>query len=147
VNRDDGIPAIVLASEHFADLGGFDFRLKLAEPAIEFREHVFACLRPLDQDGQVIDSAAQRSGKRDVLFQTAAPLQQSLGERLILPEVGFGRACLDLPQLLCWSCCLKDAPACRLRALRVPDTGGRVRREREPKETSKRLGPRAKANG
>jgi hypothetical protein len=89
-------------------------------------------LGPLDEHRKVVASAPQRLGERDILFKTAAPLQQPLRERLILPEVGLGAARLDLSQFLGRACCLKDAPASRTTAWRVPGIGERVLRAREP---------------
>ena len=48
-------------------------------------------LGPLDEHGQIVGAPAQRLGERDVLFETAPPLQQPLRQRLVLPEVRLAR--------------------------------------------------------
>ena len=106
--------------------------LEVIEAAIQLGAYVFAVLGPLDQHGQVLAPAPQRLGERDILFETAAPLEQPLRECLVLPEVGLRRARLHLSQFLGRTCCLKDAPASRTTAWRVPGTGERVLRVREP---------------
>jgi hypothetical protein len=124
MDGDDGILAVVLATEHLLGLAGLDFDRELVEPAREVLDHGLTRLRPLDQHREVVDTALERVAHVAVVFEPAPPLQQLLRRRLVFPEVGIGDALLYLRELVAGACGVKDSSADRTRAWRDPDTGG-----------------------
>ena len=122
MDGENGAAAIVLAAEHFFNLGGIDFGLQFVDAAVQIGAHVLALSGPFDEHGKVFGSAPQRLRERDFLFEAPAALQQLLRLRLVLPEIGLGDAGFDSGQFLLRTCGLKDTLGDRRRAGRAPDT-------------------------
>jgi hypothetical protein len=78
----------VLAAEHLLRLAGIDFFRELVERAAEVVEHRLSRLGPLREHGQVLLALAQRFGQGAVLLEPPPALEQLLGGRLVLPEIG-----------------------------------------------------------
>jgi hypothetical protein len=106
----------VLAAEHLLDLAGVDFGRKRLEAPLDVALDLLALLEPLHEHGEVVGSAAQRLDEREVVLQPAAPLEDLLGLRLILPEVRRRDLQLEALELVARSRRLKDSSAGRRRA-------------------------------
>jgi hypothetical protein len=132
MNRHDGVLAIVLSSEHLLGFAGVDHVRQFVEPVREVVEDWLTPLGPLDQDGEILPTRPQRLAEGTILFQPSAPLQQLLGCRLVLPEIGFGDALLYGCEFGCGMCGVKDSSADRMRGGRGPDTCEAVRRGLKP---------------
>jgi hypothetical protein len=99
VDRDDRILLVEFARQHRANLGGLDVTCEAFEGTRQIGAHRFALPCPVDEHGNVVHLAPQDARERPFLVGAAAALQDSLGSRLVLPEVGFGNLPLDVGQL------------------------------------------------
>jgi hypothetical protein len=88
VDGHDGVLSIVLTAEHFLDFAGLHFLIEDVEPLREVPFHGFSGCHPLGKNLQIVALAAQREHKVAILFHPAAALEDLLGLRLVLPEVG-----------------------------------------------------------
>jgi hypothetical protein len=112
MNRDDGISAVVLTTEHFLDFAGVNRAGQRFEPFAKLRQRAFITLfGPLDQDRQIVTPAAQSCDELSVLLETASALKESLRRFLILPEIGRGDLRLYVFQLFVRFGRLKDSSA------------------------------------
>jgi hypothetical protein len=127
MDRDDRVLAIVLAAQHLLCFGGLDFVSEFIEAARQIIGDRFARLCPLDQHGEVVSAAPQRVGQPLIVLEPAAPLQQFLRGRLVLPEVRVRNALFDFREFFRGSRGVKDSSAGRKRAWRDPGTGGAAR--------------------
>jgi hypothetical protein len=132
MNGHDGVLAIVLSPEHLLGFARVDHVRQFVEPAREFVQDRFAPLGPFDQDGEILRPRPQRLAEGPILFEPAAPLQQLLSRRLVLPEIGFGDAVFYGCEFGCRMCGVKDSSADRMRGARGPDTCEAVRRVLKP---------------
>ena len=64
--------------------------LENVKGAAEIGGHVFAALRPLEQDAKVVDFLGQAVAQLDVLGKTALTLEGLLRCGLVVPEIGRG---------------------------------------------------------
>jgi hypothetical protein len=128
MDRDDGVLAIVLAAEHLLRLSGVNLARELLEGAGQIVGDRLAGLGPLHEHVEVVQAAGERLPQLAVFFQAAAALQELLGRRLILPEVGGGNALFDLCQFGRRTGGVKDSSAGRWRAAPDPRTCEAVRR-------------------
>jgi hypothetical protein len=129
MDGDDRVLAIVLAAEHLLRLAGVHLRAQFVERAAEVFGDRFAGLGPFDEDGEVVDPAAQLLAQLTVLFQAAAPLQDLLRRRLVFPEIRRGDAFLYLGDFSGGMCGVKDSSADRRRGAPGPgvcEAGRRV---------------------
>jgi hypothetical protein len=122
MDRHDRVAPIVLAAEHPLDFGRFDLVLEIVEAFGEVRADLFAGLRPLQQDAEVIAAALERGRQADLFFETTAALEHALCFGLVLPEVRIGSTGLEPAQLVSRACTLKDSSACRRSVSSDPDS-------------------------
>jgi hypothetical protein len=99
----------VLAAEHLLDLAGLHLAVERVERLGELRVDGLACLRPLDEDAEVVALLLQRRDQIAVLFEAAPALQDLLGFRLVAPEIGSGGFGFELGQFLVGTSGLKDS--------------------------------------
>jgi hypothetical protein len=78
----------VLAAEHLLDFAGLHFLVEDVEALRELPIHGFTGLHPVGEDLQIVILAAQREDQVAVLLNPAAALEDFLGLRLVLPEIG-----------------------------------------------------------
>ena len=130
MNRDDGVPAIVLAAEHLLDLAALDKAGELLDAVGELRDDVFPLARPVDEHAQVVRLGRERGDQLDFFLDTPAALEDLLRLDLVAPEIGRRGARFYLGELVSRACGLKDNSGDRRRASRGPDTGGSNHRER-----------------
>jgi hypothetical protein len=133
MDRDDGVGAIVLATEHLLDLGAFHLTLEIVQRRLQIGAHVFALLRPFEQDTKVVDLLDQRIAQLEILGNAAPPLQRFLRLGLVFPEIRSGDAGLELGQLADGMRRVKDSSADLERVSRdlrsgEPDPQGRATR-------------------
>ena len=69
------------------------------DAALEVDRDVLALFRPFDEYAQVVRLLAQGLGKRAVVFDALAALQDLLRVGLVFPEVGRGDAGLEIGKL------------------------------------------------
>jgi hypothetical protein len=124
----DRILAVVLAAQHFLGFARFDLRRQLVERPAQVVSDRLTRLRPLHEHREIVGATAERLAQLAVFFQAAAALQELLGRRLILPEVGGGNALFDLCQFGRRTGGVKDSSAGRWRAAPDPRTCEAVRR-------------------
>jgi hypothetical protein len=124
VDGHDGIGAIVLPAEDALGLGRIDLEIEPIEPGVEVRADVLTGPHPLDEDVQVFFLFLERLDQIDLVLQPPPALQDALGFRLILPEVGLANSCLELVGLIARASCLKDTSATRRIVLRGPRVDG-----------------------
>ena len=115
MDRDDGVPAIVLAAEHLLDLAGLHFLVERFERPRELGVDLLARLRPFDEDGEVVALPAERLDQIAILLEPAAALQHFLGVGLVLPEIRRGGARLEAGQFFVRAGGFKDSSADRQR--------------------------------
>ena len=53
----------------------------------EILQHRLPAFSPLDEHGQIVRAGAQRIVQRTILLEPAAPLEEFLSARLVLPEI------------------------------------------------------------
>jgi hypothetical protein len=112
----------VLAAEHLLRLAGVDARRQVVERPCEVLLDGLPRLCPLDEDGEVIGTLLQRAREIAILFEPAAPLQDLLRTRLVLPEIGRGDLCFYFRELFGGICGVKDSFAGRRRGAPGPRT-------------------------
>src|SRR4029079_15123456 len=115
-------------AEHLLGLAGVDFGGELVEPRRQIVGDRLTRLRPLREDGQIVDAPLERIAQRAIPFDRLAPLQDLLRRGLIFPEVGVGDALLYLRELVGSLRGVKDSSADRTRVGSGPGIGGAVRR-------------------
>jgi hypothetical protein len=99
MDGDDRVLAVELAAEHRPDLGGLDVPAVGLDAPLQIGQHVFALLRPVDENLQVLGLTPKRFGKRAIVFEAAPALLGFLSVRGVLPEVRSRNGGLDLCQL------------------------------------------------
>jgi hypothetical protein len=129
VDRDDRALAIVFAPEHLLRLARVDDRLETVERAGDLLVDGFTGLQPLEQDPEILALLRQPVAERDVLLETAAPLQDLLRLGLVLPEVRRGGLVLQLRELVGGACGVKDSSADRRPASSDPGSAWTGRHE------------------
>ena len=95
MDREDGVLAIVLATEHFLDLAGLHFLIERIKGLAELSVDGFSSLRPFDEHRQIVALLFQRSNEIELLLQPATALQNLLGFGLVFPEIRRGGARLE----------------------------------------------------
>jgi hypothetical protein len=113
MNRDDGVPAIVLAAEHLLDFAALDQAGELLDPRRQLARHILTLAGPVDEHTQVVRFRLERGNQLDFFLDTAAALQGFLRLDLVVPEVRRGRASLYLRELVAGACGFKDSSANR----------------------------------
>jgi hypothetical protein len=78
----------VLAAKHLLGFGGIDFLLEGVERSRQVGGDVFARLRPLEQDAEVVDLLLEAVAQLEVFGEPALALQGLLGLVLFVPEIG-----------------------------------------------------------
>jgi hypothetical protein len=78
----------VLAAEHLLGLAGVYFLREIVEAPGEILGDRLTRLRPFDEHAEILGTAPQRIAEGLIVLEPAAPLQQLLRCRLILPEIG-----------------------------------------------------------
>jgi hypothetical protein len=116
MDRDDGVPAIVLAAEHLLDLTGLHFLIERFERLSELGVDRLTRVRPFDQHREVVALLPERQHEIAILLDPAAPLQDLLRFGLVLPEIRSGGKRLEARQFLVRSSGFKDSSADRQRA-------------------------------
>jgi hypothetical protein len=111
MNRDDRVPAIVLATEHLLRLAGVDLVFQFVERFREIVEHRLAGFGPLGEHSEVVDPPPERFAQVTVLLQAAAALEQLLRRLLVFPEVGVRYTRFDLGEFVCRAGGVKDSSA------------------------------------
>jgi hypothetical protein len=106
----------VLAPEHLLDLARLHFLLERVEPRRDLAVDRFAELRPFQQDGEILAAAAERCRELAILLETAAALENLLGFRRILPEIGGGGSGFETGQFVVRAGGFKDSSGDRPRA-------------------------------
>ena len=101
---------------------------ELVEPAREILQHGLPAFGPLDEHGEILGARAQRLAEVAILLEPAAPLEQLLRARLVLPEVRIGDALFYGCELFRGMCGVKDSSADRRRGAQGPDICEAVRR-------------------
>jgi hypothetical protein len=112
----------MLAAEHLLGLAGVDLAAELVERAAEILRDRLAGFGPLDEDVQVVEASAERRAQLAILLDAAAPLQQLLRGRLVLPEIRCGNAFFDSSQFGVGAGGVKDGSAGRWRGAPDPRT-------------------------
>ena len=118
MDRDDRVSAIVRAAEHLLDLGRLDFLIERLERPAEFGIDLFAGLGPFDEDREVIALLAKGFAQIAILLQPFPSLEDFLGFRLVVPEIGSGSSRLETRQLVLRAGGFKDSSGDRRRAAR-----------------------------
>jgi hypothetical protein len=98
MNGDDRVLAVEFPAEHRADFGRLDVTAVGLDAPLEIGEDVFALLRPVDENLQVVRLPAERFGQGAIVLETAPALLCLLSVRGVLPEVGSRGGSLDLGQ-------------------------------------------------
>jgi hypothetical protein len=86
----------VLAAEHLLGFSRLDLRFERVERFLEVGGHVFARLRPLEQDADVVDFLGKAVAQLDIFGQPALALQGLLRLGLVVPEIRRGDLLLEL---------------------------------------------------
>jgi hypothetical protein len=120
MNGDDRVLGVELAREHRPDFAGLDVAAEAVERLLEVGGDVFALLRPVDEDGEIVRLLAQRGGERAIVFDAAAALLDLLRRGLVLPEVGRGGAQIEVVQFAGKAGFVKAPSAGRRRGWRDP---------------------------
>ena len=124
MNRDDGVPAIVLAAEHFLDFTALDEIGELLNALRELGSDIFPLACPIDEHAEVVCLGSERCDQLDLFLDAAAALEDFLRLDLVVPEIGRRRAGFYLCELVTRASGLKDNSGDRRRASQGPDTGG-----------------------
>jgi hypothetical protein len=82
----------VLPAEHLLGFGGFDFGFERGKRALEIGADILPLLGPLQQHPEIVEPPDERIPEVDFFAQAAAPLQEALRVRLVLPELWRGDA-------------------------------------------------------
>jgi hypothetical protein len=127
MDGDDGVLAIVLATEHLLDLGRLHLLIEALERLAELRVYGFASLRPFDEHGKIVASLAKRLNQIAVLFEPSPPLEHLLRFGLVFPEIGVGGACLEPGQFFVWAGRFKDSSEGRQRVWSDPRSDASTR--------------------
>jgi hypothetical protein len=98
MDGDDRIAAIVRPTEHLFDFARLHLLVEGFEGLRELAVDRLAGFGPFDENGQVVAPLLERGDEVEILFDTAAALQEFLRFRLIVPEVWRGGARLDAGQ-------------------------------------------------
>jgi len=109
MDREDRVPAVVLAAEHLLDLGGLDFLIERVERLRELGVHRFAGLRPLDEHREVVILFRQRAREIAVQLEPPAALQDFLRFGLVFPEIRGGGERFETRQLFVGAGRFKDS--------------------------------------
>jgi hypothetical protein len=128
MDADDGVLAIVLATEHLLDFARLDFGGERAEGLIELGFDRLSSFGPLDEHGQIVCAPLQRLTEVAILLEPPAALQELLRRGLVFPEIRFGNFRLDGGQLGLELRGVKDSSGDRKPASRDPDTAVLARR-------------------
>ena len=88
MNGDDGVLGVVGTAQHLLDFAGLHFLVEDVEALGELPFYGFTGLHPLGQHVEVVALAAQREHQVTILLHAAAALEDLLGLRLVLPEIG-----------------------------------------------------------
>jgi hypothetical protein len=99
MDGDDRVLPVQLAGEHRPGFTGLHVLRVGVEAAIEIGRDVFPVARPADQHAEVVALAAERFGERAVVLEAAAPLEDLLRGRLVLPEVRAGELAFEIAEL------------------------------------------------
>jgi len=113
MNRDDGVPAIVLATEHFLDFAALDQAGELLDARRQLAGHILTLAGPVDEHTQIVRFRLERGNQLDFFLDTAAALQGFLRLDLVVPELRRGRARFYLRELVAGACGFKDSSADR----------------------------------
>ncbi len=116
MNRDDGVPAIVLATEHLLDFAAFDQIGQLLDALRELRADILSLPCPVDQDAEIVRLGSECRNQLDFFLDAAAALECLLRLDLVGPEVGRRCASLYLGELVARASGFKDSSADRPRA-------------------------------
>jgi hypothetical protein len=124
MDRDDGVPAIVLTAEHLLDLAALDQASEMLEAVSQLAGDIFALRGPIDQHADVVGFALERRNQLDFFFDPPPALKGLLRFDLVVPEVRLRGTGFYLGELVARACGLKDNSGDRRPASRGPDTGG-----------------------
>jgi len=92
VDRQDGVPGIVLVIEQRPELGLLQVLVKPADPGLDFRRDAFAFRSELLKDLELLFLAEDLPEEQDVFLEALFFLLEGLGSLLILPDLGGGQA-------------------------------------------------------
>jgi hypothetical protein len=111
MDGDDGVLAIVLATQHLLDLGRLHLLVERVERLAELRVDRLACLDPFGQHAEIVALLPQRGEQIAVLLQAPAALEDLLRFGLIFPEVRVSGPGLELGQFGIGAGGFKDSSA------------------------------------
>jgi hypothetical protein len=85
----------VFAAEHLLGFPGFDAFGQFVEGAGEVVANRLPRFDPLGEHAEIVEPLLQGPGELQILFETAAALEEFLRTGLVFPEVRSGNAFLD----------------------------------------------------
>ena len=96
MDRHDRIRGVVFAAEHLLGFGGVDLLFQRVERFLEVGGDVFATLRPLEEDADVVDLLGEAVAEFQIVAEAALTLQRLLRFGLVVPEIGSGDFLFEL---------------------------------------------------
>jgi hypothetical protein len=123
----------MLAAEHLLDLAGLDDTSEVFDAGSELRRDIFPLAGPLDEDAKIVCFGFEGGDQLDLFLDSTPALEDFLCLDLVVPEIGSRRAGFYLCELVTRPSRLKDNSGDPRRALRGPDNGGSIHRERKPR--------------
>jgi hypothetical protein len=112
VDRQDGVDAVVLATQHLLELGALDHGLEPREAGLQVLVHVLAGGAPLEEHAGVVLLAPEPLQEVEVALDALAALEDLLRGVLPGPEIGGRHLPLEPGELALQAAFVKDSRGC-----------------------------------
>jgi hypothetical protein len=86
----------VLAAQHLLGFRGVNLFFERGQRPREIGGHVFATVRPFEQDADVVEFLGEAVAQFEVLGEAALALERFLRLRLVIPEIRRGDFLFEL---------------------------------------------------